>query len=189
MWCDTLEPNLVFAGFQRPCNARLQFIVSILAAKSKMKRVLFLCSGNYYRSRYAEIFFNWHAKRRGLGWQAESRGLAIDPCNIGPISRYTKSKTIELGMWLEEYGRDPLRAADEDFATADVVVAVKEAEHRPLMEASFPQWRDMVEYWQVHDLDCAGPDDAIPCLEREILGLIERLAASMNGCEHSARVQ
>ena len=26
-----------------------------------MKTVLFLCTGNYYRSRFAEIFFNWHA--------------------------------------------------------------------------------------------------------------------------------
>ena len=34
-----------------------------------------------------------------------------------------------------------------------------------------------VEYWHVHDLDCAPPDDAIPQLEHEILRLLDRLAA------------
>jgi protein-tyrosine phosphatase len=142
-----------------------------------MKRVLFLCTGNYYRSRFAEIFFNWQAKLRELPWRAESRGLAVDLGNIGPISRHTKSKMIELGIWSEEFERDPLPVAAEDFAGADLVVAVKEAEHRPLMETNFPSWRERVEYWHVHDLDCAQPIDALPHLERQVLGLLDRLAA------------
>ena len=39
------------------------------------KRVLFICSGNYYRSRLAEILFNHEAERVGLAWEAGSRGL------------------------------------------------------------------------------------------------------------------
>ncbi|HEX3600375.1 MAG TPA: hypothetical protein VHU84_09555, partial [Lacipirellulaceae bacterium] len=55
------------------------------------QQVLFLCTGNYYRSRFAEIYFNWLAQQRGLAWSAESRGLALDDCNNGPISRHTLS--------------------------------------------------------------------------------------------------
>src|SRR5689334_1202389 len=60
------------------------------------KRVLFLCSGNYYRSRFAEILFNHFAKARGLDWHADSRGLAKEfgKWNVGPISPYTV-KAIE----------------------------------------------------------------------------------------------
>ena len=43
---------------------------------STPKRVLFLCTGNYYRSRFAEILFNQLAPTRGLNWRADSRGLA-----------------------------------------------------------------------------------------------------------------
>jgi len=38
------------------------------------RTVLFLCTGNYYRSRHAEAVFNHHAERLGLGWRAVSRG-------------------------------------------------------------------------------------------------------------------
>jgi hypothetical protein len=41
----------------------------------KPKIMLFLCTGNYYRSRFAELLFNHLAKQRGLDWQATSRGL------------------------------------------------------------------------------------------------------------------
>ena len=39
------------------------------------KRVLFICSGNYYRSRLAEILFNHAAAAAGLAWEAGSRCL------------------------------------------------------------------------------------------------------------------
>ena len=41
-----------------------------------MKKILFLCTGNYYRSRYAEEIFNHMARNKGLPWRAFSRGAA-----------------------------------------------------------------------------------------------------------------
>lgn len=40
-------------------------------------KVLFLCTGNYYRSRFAEYLFNREAKQHGLNWHADSCGLAL----------------------------------------------------------------------------------------------------------------
>ena len=143
-----------------------------------MNHILFLCSGNYYRSRFAEILFNWHAQQRGLKWTADSRGLAIDPTNNGPISRYTKSCLAARGILSETCERLPLPVADADFAAAQRVIAVKEAEHRSLVESRFAKWRDRVEYWHIHDLDCASPEEAIPQLEQHVLSLLDRLAVA-----------
>jgi hypothetical protein len=35
---------------------------------------------------------------------------------------------------------------------------------------------ERVEFWEVHDLDCAGPEEAMPCLEQEVVALMDRLA-------------
>jgi protein-tyrosine-phosphatase len=45
-------------------------------AKRSEKTVLFLGTGNNYRSRFAEALFNSVAGRMGLPWRASSRGLA-----------------------------------------------------------------------------------------------------------------
>jgi protein-tyrosine phosphatase len=54
----------------------------------QVSTVLFLCTGNYYRSRYAEILFNSVAGRMSLPWKASSRGLALERGvnNVGPIA-------------------------------------------------------------------------------------------------------
>jgi protein-tyrosine-phosphatase len=56
-----------------------------------MKVVLFLCTGNYYRSRFAEETFNFLAPVECPGWTAVSRGIALDLGinNVGPIAGST----------------------------------------------------------------------------------------------------
>ena len=58
-------------------------------AKRNEKTVLFLCTGNYYRSRFAEILFNSVASKLGLPWQASSSTFfdtRLGPCVPGSSS-------------------------------------------------------------------------------------------------------
>ena len=149
------------------------------------KTVIFVCSANYYRSRYAEHYFNWLAQREKLSWRAGSRGLMVGTWgDIGPISRHTSEALERRGIPLEEQPRDPKPLTLVDLAEADLVVAVKEAEHRTLMAQQFPLWKDRIEYWHVDDLDCAESHVAIPHLEGLIHALVERLRMEDggNGC-------
>jgi protein-tyrosine phosphatase len=146
-----------------------------------MKSLLFLCTGNYYRSRYAEILFNWRAEKAGLNWRAFSRGLALDERNPGEMSRHTMTALTRLGINFDDHLRLPLTVTDDDFAAADHVVAVKEAEHRRMIEQGFARWLPKVEFWHVHDVDCCGPEETLPHLDRELAALIQRLATMMEG--------
>jgi protein-tyrosine phosphatase len=143
-----------------------------------MKRVLFLCSGNYYRSRFAEVFFNWHAKKRCLNWEAESRGLTLRYSHPGFMFQSAIDRLAYLDIPIDSYKRLPMKVSLKDFEAADHTVAMKEAEHRPLIEEQFPKHLERVEFWEIHDLDCAGPEETIPHLERKVLALIERLENS-----------
>ena len=155
------------------------------------KKLIFVCSANYYRSRYAEHYFNWLAGREQLGWKADSRGLMVGSWgNIGPISHYAVDALQQRGIPLENEPRDPQPLTLADLAAADLVVAVKEAEHLAMMAAQFPLWKDRIEYWHVDDLDCAEADEALPHLEQQIRALVERLrGATGNGGSngHAAR--
>jgi protein-tyrosine phosphatase len=121
-----------------------------------MKKILFLCTGNYYRSRFCEYFFNDLALKQGKNWTAISRGLNVDPKsgNVGAVS-------IDVIEALEFYGikvetcslRNPMQVQPEDLENVDKVVAVDEVAHRPLVKTKLPQWQEKIEYWQVKDLD------------------------------------
>jgi protein-tyrosine phosphatase len=138
------------------------------------KRVLFLCTGNYYRSRYAEELFNHLAKTEGLAWRAFSRGAAEkgSPCNLGPISQFAREALEAKGIVPEGATRDPQPCCVADFDNAKLVIALKEAEHRPLIERRFPEMADRVTYWHVDDIALARPSIAIAMIDHHVRQLI-----------------
>jgi protein-tyrosine phosphatase len=145
-------------------------------------RVLFLCTGNYYRSRFAEILFNELARQHGLRWSAFSRALAIEKgsCNVGPISAYTRAACTARRIEIPQPVPFPCGVTREDFAAAERVIALKEAKHRRYVEQKFPDLSSRVEYWHVHDLDAALPDEACSLIERHVTELVAQLQQSVH---------
>ena len=141
-------------------------------------RLFFLCTGNYYRSRFAEVLFNALAAEVGLPWRAESRGLALSAANGGPISPYALAGLAARGLADDQPAHLPRRLDEGDLAAADLIVAVSEAEHRPLLVQTFPTWSGRITYWQVEDVDQTPAEEALAALEREVRRLIDRLAAT-----------
>src|SRR5689334_22630053 len=142
-----------------------------------MKRILFLCTGNYYRSRFAEILFNHLAGERGWQWHADSCGLFVQAdgvVNHGPISPHAVHGLNARGIPFHPEQRMPRQVTDADLGAADLVIALKEAEHRPLMQKLHPAFVDRIRYWHVHDLDAATPEDAL----KELEGLVRALESA-----------
>src|SRR4051812_11797197 len=147
--------------------------------RSVMKHLLFVCTGNYYRSRFAEILFNRAARERDLPWEATSRGTDIYGAgkhNVGPISVVAREALEARGVPIAPDLRYPLPLAEADLAAADLIVAVCEAEHRPHLERDFPAAVERVEFWSVQDLGDTPAEEALAALERHVNALVERLA-------------
>src|SRR5881409_1047738 len=91
--------------------------------------VLFLCTGNYYRSRFAEVLFNSVAGKMGLPWKAASRGLTLERGvnNVGPMAVAAITALEALGVRAAEaVTRLPAQVTSDDLERADRVVALKQ---------------------------------------------------------------
>ena len=62
-----------------------------------------------------------------------------------------------------------------DFDVAKIIIAVKESEHRPLVERRFPTVAPRVRYWHVDDVGFAPPSLALAMLDQHVRELIENL--------------
>jgi protein-tyrosine phosphatase len=142
-------------------------------AKRSEKTVLFLCTGNSYRSRFAEVLFNSVAGKMGLPWRASSRGLALERGvnNVGPRAPSALKGLEALGVRAAEaVTRMPAQVTTDDLEGAALLVALKQAEHLPLLQERFPAWAEKVEFWHVDDAP-----EVLGLLEREVMGLVARL--------------
>jgi len=138
--------------------------------------VLFLCTGNFYRSRYAEAWFNFLAPRHGLYWRAESRGFRphLEEATLSPHAE-TRLASQSVPRLLTRNA--PERLVEADLAEATLVVALYEAEHRPMVRERFPHWIERVRYWNVPDIDETTPPIALAKVEAEVEALILQLRA------------
>jgi protein-tyrosine phosphatase len=141
---------------------------------SAMREVLFLCTGNYYRSRFAEAVFNHRARRDGLAWAAFSRGLAIHLVE-GDLSPFTALALRMRGIASTHTGATRVALTEADLHRAHHVVALKREEHLAMMRAQFPAWADRITYWTVHDIDRALPTHALAEIEGLVTALLHDL--------------
>lgn len=67
---------------------------------------------------------------------------------------------------------------EADLRKADVVVALREDEHKPLLEEQFPDWAAGVTYWNVHDTGEWKPEKALDTIERLVDELLDDMPMS-----------
>lgn len=141
-----------------------------------MGEILFICTGNYYRSRLAEILFNHYARQEELSFRAYSKGLeAYIKRNTGPISPHTLSYLDTLNIPWPEVVREPVQLLEEDFRKYRALIFMDETEHRPMLDHYFPGFSDKVHFWQFQDVQFKEPGEVLPDLAEKVLLLVKDL--------------
>jgi protein-tyrosine phosphatase len=137
-------------------------------------QVLFICTGNFYRSRFAEAVFNHSVRQAGLNWNAVSRGLAIHWAE-GYLSPFTMEALQQRGIDLQNTGKSRVQLTVHDLENSAVRIAMSKDEHYPMLQEQFPEWVKKIEYWRVPDVQFTSPQIALPAIERDVQILLERL--------------
>ena len=125
-----------------------------------MFKILFVCTGNWFRSRFAEIYFN-HMNLHRNNFSADSRGMDIirveeENCpsynNEGFLSVYTGQYLDKIGVSHQEYKRKPLPLTENDLLESYIIICMDEKEHKPMMEKLWPEYSHLVRYWNIGDM-------------------------------------
>jgi protein-tyrosine phosphatase len=152
-------------------GASLRYAFTVEGGSSE-QRLLFLCTGNYYRSRFAEEYWNARAEQESLAWRAASRALAdqLGSENPGTMSADALAELARLGIEARQALRSPLPMRGEEFVRYARVIALDGEEHRPMVLRSFPAHVERIEYWDIGDLWKEEPRSAMR-------RLVDRIAA------------
>jgi len=119
------------------------------------KRVLFVCSGNYYRSRLAETLFRHETASAGIGWDAFSRGLTVTGSLYG-LAPEARNFLESLGIPVPS--QNPMPLLVDELVSADHVVLLNRTEHEPVIAREFHAVyhrlleKNAVTFWNVFDL-------------------------------------
>ena len=132
-----------------------------LPTDQTLRKVLFLCTGNYYRSRFSEYVFNHKAK------ELKIRGIALEfgENNFGPMSKRTLQELKSRGIKVQKHPRYPKQVDEKDLEIANIIIALCEDEHKLMMKQRYPLWVDKIIYWNVYDLDRIRADVAYMQIE------------------------
>jgi len=141
-----------------------------------MDHLLFMCMGNYYRSRFAEAVFNYHAVKHNLNWRAFSRGLAIHLAPEDGLCIYAQDALVDRGIPIHCTAADKASVTEDDLRRATRRIALLESEHRPYIRSQIPDWEDKVEYRHAQDLDVPPADEVLPTIEAKVIALVGQLS-------------
>lgn len=122
------------------------------------KQVIFICTGNYYRSRLSEELFNFYIRQTDLAWEATSRGL-IDVAELrnNGISIHARQYLIRKEIAVDPT-RNPKTLRVSDFEDASLLIALNREEHEPMLRDRFGQipkilaQKDQLRFWNVCDV-------------------------------------
>jgi len=183
---------------QRVAACFLLLALAALPARSAdapAGKVLFICTGNFFRSAFAEHYFNFLAiqnrrldpgdpRRKRVFWVAESRGL--DPAQLSPSQRAARMSAFAV----ERLKRlkvpvpmvpGPLPAHSptvltlQDLEKSDRIIALHDPTHRPMLlrfverhGARAPkELLERVTYWNIEDVVHAPAIPLTPAQQAE----------------------
>ena len=136
-----------------------------------MKKVLFVCTANIHRSRFAEEVFNYFCIKNNIKVHAFSAGLKVGDY------RFRKIYYPALEN-LKKYDIAPLRPDDLskhidliNLENYDKLICMDEFEHKPMVRSNPKLLGYNFEYWNITDMPKVDSDISLPMCYKKVQSL------------------
>ncbi len=144
------------------------------------KKITFVCTGNYYRSRFAEAYFNYVSDILSLGFVADSSGLAIHLADelaeeYGEISPDSRSELEKFGIPEKYYERNRKSLTAEEIESSDYLIAMDEEEHVDMVKERFPEYKKRFSYLKIKDIFDWKPEKTLSEIQKEVEAILNKI--------------
>lgn len=140
-----------------------------------MKKILFVCTANIHRSRFAEEVFNHLAIQDNNEYRAFSAGL-----RVGDFSyREIYYPALEH---LESFNIKPIRPKESSMHIDDVIledyykiICMDKNEHKPMVDANPKLSKYKFEYWEIVDIPKVESTVSLPMCYEKVVKLFKNI--------------
>lgn len=135
-----------------------------------MNKLLFVCTGNYYRSRYAEAYMKHLSGLLKLGVDCESSGFEIEKADYlselyGEISPFTKDRA-EVNQIYKHCSETRRRFSVSSIHNYDKIIIMDEEEHSKYLN-NFNLDNNLFVFWSIKDIDKWTPSKTLSSIEEQ----------------------
>ena len=149
--------------------------------RANVKMVLFLCTFNYYRSRFAEELFNHEAERDSSSLDSSvtrprlgARDKQRRPHRAGRVAypkrvddQRSRRRSVPATMHGRRFGRRRFRGGGQRSRNIG-----------RLCESGLRNGSIMLDYWNIHDVEDAAPAEALKLLTQQVITLLQQFRAA-----------
>ena len=140
-----------------------------------MNNILFVCTGNIFRSRFAEEVFNHLCKINGVDATAFSAGLQVGRYNQRKIYRPAMNELERLKIEPLRSNEDSVHINDIDVSIYDQIICMDEEEHKSMVRSNELLSGFTLQYWNIVDMPKVPSDISLPKCYKKVETLIDQL--------------
>ena len=140
-----------------------------------MIRILFVCTGNIFRSRFAEEVFNHLCKTKNVNATAFSAGLKVGKYRQRKMYKPALIELKRLEIIPSRSDEDSIHINDIDISIYDQIICMDRQEHKPMVDSNQFLSSYAIKYWDIVDMPKVSSQISLPKCYKKVDELVKQL--------------
>ena len=140
-----------------------------------MHNILFVCTANIFRSRFAEEVFNFLAIKERIPAKAFSAGLKVGEYHVRKIYRPALEQLTKFNIKPKRPNELSVHINEVQLSKYDLLICMDEAEHKPMILSNSKLNDINFEYWDIIDEPKVQSDVSLPICFSKVKELVDGL--------------